>query len=65
MIGAARYYPGRMFAPRYWPKVGLTVAVPDAPFVVEATAAALYLVEATGRPSYRAQATAAGGDIDP
>lgn len=25
MIGAARYFAPRMFAPRYWPKVGDTI----------------------------------------
>jgi hypothetical protein len=53
-----------MFAPRYWPKVGATVVIPTAPYIVEATAQPLYLLETTARAPYRVQATAQGGDVE-
>jgi hypothetical protein len=64
VIGAARYFAPRMFAPRYWPKVGATVVIPTAPYIVEATAQPLYLLETTARAPYRVQATAQGGDVE-
>lgn len=27
MIGSARYFPGRYFAPRYWPKLGAEIVL--------------------------------------
>lgn len=36
---ASRYFPDRMFAPRYWPKVGLASSVIAGPFTIEAVRA--------------------------
>lgn len=50
MIGAARYYPVRYFAPRYWPKSG--AALGDV-LAVRVGATPVYATRTANVPAYR------------